>query len=67
MTLQAAIQILKQYVKESAVPGQMHISPDLVNAQDLESYEAAMEMAHNAVLKGELSREELLRKLGLQR
>ena len=67
MTLQDAINILKQYVKESDVPGQKHISSDLVNIQDLETYKGALKMANDAVLKGKLAQAELIRQLGLQR
>ena len=66
MTLNNAISLLRRYVKESAVPGQMHISPDLVNVEDLPLYEEAMEVANNAVIRGELTRDELLGMLGLK-
>ena len=65
MTLQEAVAILQNYVKESAVPGQMHISADLVSIEDMPRFEEAMKMTNNAVLKGEITREELLRQLGL--
>ena len=67
MELSAAIKILQHYVKESAIPGQRHISPDLVNVRDLPTYEQALEVANKAVLQGELSREQLLHQLGLSR
>ena len=65
--LSAAIKILQQYIKESAIPGQRHISPDLVNASDLPTYQQALEVTNKAVLQGELSREQLLHQLGLSR
>lgn len=65
MTLEEAILFLQSYIKESAVPKQKHISPDLVSAEDLLRYEEAMKVVNDQVLKGLLSREELLRKLGL--
>ncbi len=65
MNVEKAIVFLRKYVKESAVPGQKHISPDLVNAQDLKEFEQAMESTNNAVLRGELTREDLMLRLGL--
>ncbi len=65
MTLEEAIVFLKNYVKESAVPGQMHISPDLVNAEDMDKFEEAMRITNNTVVKGEMTRDELQSKLGL--
>ena len=65
MTLQDAVNILKQYVKESAVPGQKHISPDLVNTKDMDVYQKALKTANDAVLTGELDRAELMKQLGL--
>lgn len=65
MELKEAIEFLKNYVKESAVPGQMHISPDLVNSEDLPKFNEAMELTNNSVLKGELTRAELVKQLGL--
>ena len=65
MTLEEAISLLQSYVKESTVPNQMHLSPDLVNAQDLPLYQEAMKVVNDKIITRELSREELLRKLGL--
>ena len=65
MELQEAIKFLKPYVKESAVPGQMHISPDLVNAEDLQTFELAMQTTNNAIYKGEMTRDDLMKELGL--
>ena len=65
MTFQEAVDILQNYVKESAVPGQMHISADLVSTKDLPRFQEAMETTTNAILKGDITREELLQQLGL--
>lgn len=65
MTVEEAISFLKSYVKESAVPGQMHISPDLVNAEDIPNFEKAMALTRHAVLKGEITEDDLQKALGL--
>ncbi len=65
MTLNEAIEVLKRYVKFSNVPGQKHISPDLVNADDLPTYQEAMITTQRAVALGELKSEELKDRIGL--
>lgn len=65
MDFQDAVTFLKKFVKESAVPGQKHISPDLVNANELPQFQEAMTITNNAVVKGEITREELTRLLGV--
>lgn len=65
MELKEAILFLRNYVKESAIPGQNHISPDLVNSEDIEKFEQAMEITNNAVYKGEMTRDQLTKELGL--
>lgn len=65
MTLDEAIDFLKQYVKYSAVPGQKHIDPSLVNAEDLGRYEQAFKVSQDAVLDGEITEDNLRSRLGL--
>jgi len=59
------ISFLKRYVKVSAVPGQKHISPDLVNAEDLSRYQQAMIDIQKAIDEGTLTETEFKSRVGL--
>lgn len=65
LPMEEAVSLLKKAVKYSNVKGQKHIDLSLVNADDLQLYERAMVTVQTAVSKGELTREQLNLKLGL--
>lgn len=66
MTFEEAIELLKKAVKESNIKNQPHIDLSLVNADDRPSYEKALVIANAEVLKGTLTKTELISKLGLK-
>ncbi|MCY4644899.1 MAG: hypothetical protein OXB88_09800 [Bacteriovoracales bacterium] len=65
MTLEEALVFLQNFVKESAVPTIRHISIDLVPAEKLSSFEKAMKTVGDALHRGELTRDNLLKRLRL--
>lgn len=65
MTFEQAIDLLKKAVKESNIKNQPHIDLSLANAEDRPSFEKALVIANAEVLKGTLTKAELLSKLGL--
>ena len=66
MTFEQACEYLSQFVKESAVPNQKHITKDMVNVDEIGKFDQAMSITQNAVIKGEKSRAELIKAIGLE-
>ena len=60
-----AVSLLKNAVKYSHLDNQKHIDFSLVNAPHLDEYKRAMVVVQTAVKEGEISQDELKRKLGL--
>ncbi len=65
MELKEAIQVLKDYVKYSCIPGQKHLDFSLVNIDHLPEVQKAMEVAQSAIIRGEMTRDDLLKKVNL--
>lgn len=65
MTFEEAVTLLKKIVKESAIPGQKHLDLTLAKAEDVGCYEQALVVTNQAMAKGEVTREQLLKQLGL--
>ena len=60
-----AVSLLKNAVKSSHLDNQKHIDFSLVNATHLDDYKKAMVTVQTAVKEGEISEDELKKKLGL--
>ena len=60
-----AISLLKKAVKHSHLDNQKHLDFSLVNATHLDEYQLAMITVQTAVKEGEITQEELKRRLGL--
>ena len=65
MNLDDAVSLVRNAVKHTGTIDQKHIDLTIVHAQERPRYEAALAFCHAAVKAGELSRDELLRRLGL--
>lgn len=66
MQLEEAISLLRTCVKYSAVPGQKHIDLALANVHDLPRCEEALKLVNGLVMRGEMTRDQLLEKLNLK-
>jgi len=60
-----AISLLRNAVKYSHLDNQKHLDFSLVNASHLDDYQKAMITVQTAVKEGEVTQDELKRKLGL--
>ena len=60
-----AVSLLKNAVKSSHLDNQKHIDFSLVNAAHLDDYKTAMVTVQTAVKEGEISEDELKKRLGL--
>ena len=60
-----AISLLRKAVKYSHLDNQKHLDFSLVNASHLDDYQKAMITVQTAVKEGEVTQDELKRKLGL--
>ena len=60
-----AVSLLKNAVKYSHIDNQKHIDFSLVNATHLDEYQKAMIVVQTAVKEGEITQDELKKKLGL--
>ena len=60
-----AVELLRNAVKYSHLDNQKHIDFALVNADHLDTYKKAMIVVRSAVVEGELSEEDLKKRLGL--
>ena len=60
-----AVSLLKKAVKYSHLDNQKHLDFSLVNATHLDEYQRAMITVQTAVKEGEITQEELKRRLGL--
>ena len=65
MELEQAIAFLKKTIKESCIPGQNHIDPALLSAEEQKVYQNAMVAVTTAISRGEMTREEFDQKVGL--
>lgn len=65
MTLEQAIQLLKNAVKYSTIEGQKHLDFTLVNAHEREKYLKALAIAQMAVTNGEITQDQLKDQLDL--
>ena len=66
MNFNEAVNLLKNAVKESNIKGQKHIDFSLVNVDEITEYEEAMKIVNESVVNNELTRDELLTKLGIK-
>lgn len=60
-----AVKLLKKAVKYSHLDNQKHVDFSLVNANHLDEYKKAMMIVREAVSDGELTEEDLKKRLGL--
>ena len=60
-----AISLLRNAVKYSHLDNQKHLDFSLINASHLDEYQKAMIIVQTAVKEGEVTQDELKRKLGL--
>ena len=60
-----AVSLLKKAVKSSHLDNQKHIDFSLVNAPHLDEYKKAMITVQTAVKEGEITQDELRKRLGL--
>ena len=60
-----AVSLLKKAVKSSHLDNQKHIDFSLVNAPHLDEYKKAMITVQTAVKEGEITQDELKKRLGL--
>ncbi|MBG09521.1 MAG: hypothetical protein CME68_12235 [Halobacteriovoraceae bacterium] len=60
-----AVSLLKKAVKSSHLDDQKHIDFSLVNAPHLDEYKKAMITVQTAVKEGEITQDELKKRLGL--
>lgn len=65
MNLDDAVILVRHAVKHTGTIDQKHIDLTIVPAKDRGRYQAALAFCQAAVKAGELSRDELLRRLGL--
>jgi hypothetical protein len=65
MELDTAIKLLKNAVKESHLPGQMHVDLSLVQASERAEYEKALMVCRQEVIQGNLTDTDLKTRLGL--
>ncbi len=66
MQLEAAIKVVKKYVKMSAVENQPHIDLTLVDAHERHEVQKALAALKMYVKKGEISDADLNQELGLK-
>ena len=64
-SFEEAVTFLRQSVKYSNIAGQKHIDPALVNAEDLYDYKKVMVLVRHEVTIGNISQDDLPKKLGL--
>ena len=65
MNIEEAIKLLRQLVKESAVPGQKHLDFGQVPTNRKTVYEKAMGKVNELIRNGELSKEDFCSRVGL--
>ena len=65
MELDQAIDLLKNAVKTSHLPGQKHIDLSLVQADERADYEKALMICRSQVIAGTLTEQDLKLRLGL--
>ncbi len=65
MNIDEAVNLVRHAVKHTGTIDQKHIDLTVVPAEDRPRYESALAICHAAVKAGEISRDELLRRLGL--
>ena len=63
--LEDAVKLLRKAVKYSHLDNQKHIDFSLVNADHLDNYKKAMMVVRSAVTDGDLTEDDLKKRLGL--
>ena len=63
--LEDAVKLLRNAVKYSHLDNQKHIDFSLVNADHLDDYKRAMMVVRSAVADGDLTEDDLKKRLGL--
>ena len=65
MPVDQAIDLLKSFVKESAIPGQTHLCKSLLPPEQHDLFDRAIGAVYFAISQGELTQEDFNHRVGL--